>query len=90
MTKDELIKVAEEYFNKNAIWNGTIILNPIDMMVGFATFISGLDETKAVKQNEQIQEILKYLTKNSSNNSGERLAFYVDYIQPIKEYFKIE
>ncbi len=30
------------------------------------------------------------ITQTSSKKAGERLAFYVKYIQPIKEYFKID
>lgn len=36
MTK-EIEQAAEKYFDGNCIWNGTVIMNPIGLLVGFAT-----------------------------------------------------
>ncbi len=42
-------KEAEEYFGKNLIWNGTVIINPIDLMDGFLK-----SRVNAISQNETI------------------------------------
>ena len=56
---DELISKAEKYFNEYKIYNGTVLLNPIDLMVGFALLINEVNpnELESVRQHELTQKV---------------------------------
>ena len=47
-------ETADEYFNKNADWNSTILMNPTKLMEGFAE----------IKCKEQRENIFKKATKD--------------------------
>lgn len=40
---------AGEYFEKNVVWNGTVIMNPISLMEGYHQYLEGvLDDNENI------------------------------------------
>jgi len=49
-------KEAEKYFGENVIWNGTVIMNPIDLMDGFHKSRAGNVSDDYLKEQSIIKE----------------------------------